>query len=69
MFNIRPMSQELIAYCLQEVQILIEKWMVYNKRMSVETYAKLDAETRKRIVLSHSSGYNGKGRHMALSGM
>lgn len=68
-FNVRPMSPEMIEYCVQDVELLIDLWIVYAWDMDKELYQKLEVETMKRIVLSQSPEYDGNGRHMALSGL
>ncbi|KAL9937673.1 hypothetical protein V8E36_003218 [Tilletia maclaganii] len=68
-FNERPMQQALIAYCEQDVLVLSRLWTLYNGRLSKRSRARLDPECRKRITLSQSPGFCGKGRHMCLSGL
>jgi len=68
-FNQRPLPTVMIDYCIQDVELLIDLWWVYHAKMSPSRYNALHLATDKRIELSHSVGYCGKGRHMALSGI
>lgn len=68
-FKTRPLPEDLIAYCLQEVQhmpLLYEKYK--NKiSMTVEWERKVEHATRARVALSQSVTFNGKGQHMSLA--
>lgn len=66
-FNARPISDEIIQYCAQDVQFLPKLWHKYHQKMSQKWKAKVEAEVKNRICLSQSATFNGKGRHMALA--
>lgn len=66
-FNIRPLSDEIIQYCAQDVQFLPRLWHKYDRAMSQRWKAKVEEEVRNRIELSKSSNYIPEGRHRALA--
>ena len=41
-------------------------WKHYFNKLSPAWAVKVEIATKDRIALSHTAGYNGKGRHMAL---
>ena len=65
-FNRRPLSEEIIKYCVQDVQFLPRLWQHYSSKLSPSWNAKVEKATRDRVLLSQSPTFNGKGRHMAL---
>ena len=65
-FNTRPLPQDILEYCVQDVQYLPKLWSLYHTRLTPRWSERLATATRDRVVQSHSAGYNGKGRHMAL---
>lgn len=66
-FNSRPLSQELVLYCVQDVQYMPQLWVRYNSRLSVMWAQKVAKATEERIASSQMATYDGKGKHMALS--
>ncbi|KAF7589425.1 hypothetical protein BBP40_004295 [Aspergillus hancockii] len=66
-FNVRPLAEDIMQYCVQDVQFLPRLWQKYNRKLSQGWAAKVQAEVRNRILTSRSALYNGKGRHMALA--
>lgn len=66
-FIARPLSAEIIQYCAQDVQFLPKLWHKYDQRMTEKWKPRVEAEVKRRIILSKSVSYNGKGRHMALA--
>ena len=69
-FNDRPLSDEMLKYCVQDVSLLPQLWEVYNAKLELPWNAqwkgRVAEETKRRVDLSQSASYNGKGRHMAL---
>lgn len=66
-FNIRPLPEEIVQYCAQDVRFLPKLWHKYHQGMTQTWRVKVEAEVQNRIQLSQSLYYNGKGRHMALA--
>ncbi|RAL09373.1 exonuclease [Aspergillus homomorphus CBS 101889] len=66
-FNARPLSDEIIQYCAQDVQFLPRLWHKYDQRMTGNWRLRVEAEVKRRIILSKSVSYNGNGRHKALA--
>ncbi|KAL4780329.1 ribonuclease H-like domain-containing protein [Aspergillus varians] len=66
-FNARPLSEAIIRYCAQDVQILPKLWAVYNGKLSWRWEEKIQVATRDRINVYFQAGYTGVGRHMAQS--
>ncbi|KAJ6105326.1 hypothetical protein N7523_010136 [Penicillium sp. IBT 18751x] len=64
-FNTRPLPDEIIQYCAQDVQFLPKLWQKYNQGMTRSWKLRVEAEVKNRVALSKSTTYNGKGRHMA----
>ncbi|KAI9643015.1 hypothetical protein NHQ30_008749 [Ciborinia camelliae] len=67
-FNDRPLDQAIVDYCIQDVQLMPQLWQIYNARLSklpTKWTTKVVEETKARVLLSQSPGYNGKGQHMA----
>ncbi|CAG8151951.1 unnamed protein product [Penicillium nalgiovense] len=66
-FSTRPLPDEIRRYCAQDVQFLPKLWQKYDHRMTRQWAAKVELEVKKRVRLSKSVTFNGKGRHMALA--
>lgn len=66
-FNVRPLPEEIVQYCAQDVQFLPKLWLKYHQAMTHIWRVKVEAEVQNRIQLSKSHDYNGKGKHMALA--
>lgn len=64
-FDQRPLSADLIEYCVQDVALMPRLRQIYRSRLCDAWWEKIEAETKARIQLSQSPAYNGKGRHMA----
>ncbi|APA12498.1 hypothetical protein SS1G_03891 [Sclerotinia sclerotiorum 1980 UF-70] len=67
-FNDRPLDPAIVDYCIQDVQLLPELWEVYNAKLSKlhkRWAAKIEQETKARILSSQSADYIGEGRHKA----
>ncbi|XWX02354.1 hypothetical protein V2A60_010391 [Cordyceps javanica] len=64
-FNTRPLAGEIVRYCVNDVCILPRLWKHYNGKMGQKWRRKMLASSAKRVDLSHSPFFCGKGRHMA----
>jgi exonuclease 3'-5' domain-containing protein 1 len=65
-FNARPLSKDVLLYCIQDVHLMPKLWRHYNSKMTVKWAAKVEQATRERVALSQTATYNGTGKHMAL---
>jgi len=66
-FNARPLSEDVMLYCVQDVHFMPKLWQYYNSKMTVRWAAKVQKAVRERVALSQTAKYNGKGKHMALA--
>lgn len=66
-FNVRPLSDEIIQYCIQDVQFLPRLWSSYSTRLTASWESKVLEATRDRITLSQSPNFVNQGRHMSLA--
>lgn len=66
-FNSRPMPQDIIDYCTQDVVYLPVLWRIYTQRISPEWLSKVQDKTCERILASQEPSYEPHGRHKALS--
>ena len=64
-FDQRPLSQEVMDYCIQDVTLMPHMRQVYRSKLCDAWWQRIDEETEARIRLSQSANYNGQGRHMA----
>jgi exonuclease 3'-5' domain-containing protein 1 len=65
-FNARPLSQDILLYCIQDVHFMPKLWQRYSSKTAVGWAAKVEQATRERVVLSQTAAFHGQGRHMAL---
>lgn len=65
-FNSRPLSEDIWLYCVQDVQFMPRLWIYYQSKLKQNWAEKVRQETKNRVILSQTMGYNGQGRHMAL---
>ncbi|RDH36377.1 hypothetical protein BDQ94DRAFT_157840 [Aspergillus welwitschiae] len=65
-FNSRPLSKDVVEYCVQDVQFLPRLWQTYSRALTPTLRRKVQAEVRDRTVLSQSPQFNGKGINMVL---
>lgn len=65
-FDERPMSSELMDYCVQDVIHMPLLYRLYRRKLSDAWWARVQTETKNRIILAQSATFNGHGRHMAL---
>lgn len=66
-FNTRPVPNENIQYCVQDVRFLPKLWRYYDHRLTSSWREKVHEESGKRIEQAKSPHYSGKGRQMALA--
>lgn len=65
-FDQRPLPEEILKYCVQDVVYMPTLFKVYNFNLSEAWEERVREETVARIQLSQSPGFQGQGRHMAL---
>jgi exonuclease 3'-5' domain-containing protein 1 len=65
-FNARPLSKDVMLYCIQDVHFMPKLWRYYSSKMTVGWAAKVRQATKERVALSQTAMYNGKGQYMAL---
>ena len=61
----RPLREEVMRYCVQDVCILPAAWNTYSKKLDSQWRQLMLLRTQQRISETKSPCYNGKGRHMA----
>lgn len=66
-FNLRPLPEEIRAYCIQDVSFLPRLWHVYHSKLRKKWRIKLDKATRDRVNESKAENYEPKGPHMLLA--
>ena len=65
-FNVRPMTELIKKYCVQDVKYLPGLLATYAPRLSKAWAEKVRVATLARVAASQEPGFNGKGKHMAL---
>ncbi|EYE96858.1 uncharacterized protein EURHEDRAFT_529683 [Aspergillus ruber CBS 135680] len=65
-FNLRPLPNEVIGYCVQDVRFLPKLWLHYHRKMSPKWKRMVAAEATNRIKLSQAATYDAKGKWKAL---
>jgi exonuclease 3'-5' domain-containing protein 1 len=66
-FNKRPMDEDLVAYCTQDVSYLPKLWKQYQSRLGAAWAGKVETATVERVRLSQSASYNPKGDGRAFA--
>lgn len=66
-FNMRPLSNDIMLYCAQDVQYLPRLWKHYNSKLTPAWRQRVAQSSKERVALSQATDFNGKGRHMALA--
>ena len=64
-FNVRPMTEEIRKYCVQDVLVLPGLFKVYFAKLSPFWMKKVRDATWARVELSQSATYKPNGRHKA----
>lgn len=67
LFNVRPMLQEIIEYCTNDVVYLPLLWIVYTRKLSAEWATKVEEETCRRLLMSQAVLYDPHGKDKTLS--
>ncbi|CAG9977946.1 unnamed protein product [Clonostachys byssicola] len=65
-FDARPLSTEIVDYCVQDTTILPRLWSHYDRQLSTAWDERVRDMSGRRVKESQSPAFNGKGRHMAL---
>lgn len=66
-FNVRPMLQDIIDYCVQDTVHLPILWEVYSRKISKYWLQKVQEETRYRVLMSQTDSYEPHGEHKVWS--
>lgn len=66
-FNVRPMLQDIIDYCVQDTVHLPTLWRVYSRKVSKHWLQKVQEETRYRVLMSQTDSYEPTGGHKVWS--
>ncbi len=62
----RPMADEILKYCEQDVMLMPRLLSVYGGKLQVGIAAQLQGIVDERIWLSKTNTFDGQGRHMAV---
>jgi len=65
-FNDRPLNQDILGYCVQDVQFLPHLWRTYSARLSAFWRNKMEDETKNRVLESRSETYEPHGSNRTL---
>lgn len=66
-FELRPLPEEIVQYCVQDVPLLPKMWQIYNQALTPASREKVEVGVKNRVRLSQSSRFIGKGSHMILA--
>lgn len=66
-FNERPLSQEIVHYCIQDVDFLPRLWARYDGRLTPTWRQRVKTASQDRVSQSQSATYVGHGRHKTLA--
>lgn len=66
-FNTRPLPDDIVRYCAQDVVHLPLLWNTYKKKLSEAWAAKVEKETLARLKMSKEASYDPHGKNKALS--
>jgi exonuclease 3'-5' domain-containing protein 1 len=66
-FNVRPLPQVLIEYCVGDVEFLPLLSAIYDSRLDGPGMEKVRIETEKRLEQSRRPSYEPHGRHKSLA--
>ncbi|MCJ1281725.1 hypothetical protein MMC26_001047 [Xylographa opegraphella] len=66
-FNLRPMRQDIIAYCVNDIIYLPILWTIYSRKISKEWASKVQEETDTRVIMSQSISYDPHSKNKGLS--
>ncbi|ORY69064.1 exonuclease [Pseudomassariella vexata] len=66
-FSQRPLSEEILKYCTNDVKFLPRLWSIYDRKLTVAWRERVRVATNERVALSQGVMFNGQGQHMALA--
>lgn len=66
-FNQRPLSKEILQYCIQDVHFMPHLWTYYNGKMTPQWRRRVEIASNERVRLSQSPAYVSHGQHKALA--
>ena len=66
-FNTRPLPDDIVKYCAQDVVYLPVLWNTYKKNLSEAWAAKVEKETEARLEMSKDPSYDPHGKNKAFS--
>lgn len=66
-FNTRPILQDIVKYCAQDVVYLPVLWNVYSQKIGKKWLKRVQEETAKRVLMSQAELYDPHGEHKVLS--
>ncbi|KAF9871311.1 hypothetical protein CkaCkLH20_11232 [Colletotrichum karsti] len=65
-FDERPLSKDILMYCIQDVQYLPRLWELYNQKLTPEWWERVRNGSQDRVRLSQSADYDPIGRDKAF---
>ncbi|KAJ5946815.1 hypothetical protein N7454_003654 [Penicillium verhagenii] len=65
-FDKRPLADEIMNYCVQDVCFLPLLWEKYRDAMTPQWFERVKNESQSRVAHSQSASYVPSGRHKAL---
>ena len=66
-FNTRPILQDIVSYCAQDVVYLPVLWNVYSQRIGKKWLKRVQEETAKRVLMSQAESYDPHGEDKVFS--
>ncbi|MCJ1384307.1 hypothetical protein MMC17_007423 [Xylographa soralifera] len=66
-FNVRPMPQDIVAYCGNDVVYLPILWAIYSRKISKKWASRVQIETCNRLIMSRSVSFDPHSKNKALS--
>lgn len=66
-FNERPLSEDIVRYCIQDVHFLPRLWAHYNGRLTPTWRRRVELGPIERVTQSQSANYRPHGRQKALA--
>lgn len=66
-FNERPLSKDIIQYCVQDVELLPSLWIEYRRKLTPNWKIRVEAESMNRVRRSISPSYQPHGKTKAMA--
>lgn len=66
-FNERPLSNDILRYCIQDVHFLPRLWASYNFKLTPTWWSRVKEASTKRVTESRSASYVSHGKQKALA--